>query len=88
MEKLDAILTATLQAANISEALLPTLSCEDIPDLFPGPERFLRREAVWNLFHKEQEVHSNLISLHCTFTISIQSVLTNNSKQNHHNYNK
>ncbi|KAL7871938.1 hypothetical protein SRHO_G00069210 [Serrasalmus rhombeus] len=55
MEKLDAVSAATLQAANISEALLPTLSREDIRDLFPGPEHFLRRKAIWNLFHTDQE---------------------------------
>ncbi|KAI4888329.1 hypothetical protein NFI96_028573, partial [Prochilodus magdalenae] len=42
--------------ANVSETLLPTLSREDIRDLFPGPEHFLRRKAIWNLFHKEQEL--------------------------------
>ncbi|XP_066533784.1 uncharacterized protein [Hoplias malabaricus] len=54
---MDDVTRATLQAANISEALLPTLSREDIRDLLPGPEHFLRRKAIWDLFHKEQEGH-------------------------------
>ncbi|KAL7833768.1 hypothetical protein AOLI_G00287280 [Acnodon oligacanthus] len=51
-----AFATEKMRAADISEALLPTLSRQDIRDLFPGPEHFLRRKATWKLFHKEQEV--------------------------------
>ncbi|KAL7390382.1 hypothetical protein ABVT39_020084 [Epinephelus coioides] len=39
------------QAANISEEMMGTLSREDLRDLFPGPENFLRRKAVWRACH-------------------------------------
>ncbi|KAM3607385.1 uncharacterized protein V6R79_006749 [Siganus canaliculatus] len=42
--------------------MLSTLSREDLRDLFPGPENFLRRKAVWNLCHdvsEEQSVQEN-----------------------------
>ncbi|KAL1252310.1 hypothetical protein QQF64_020106 [Cirrhinus molitorella] len=44
--------------ANIGEDILPTLSREDIRDLFPGPEHFRRRKAIWLLTHKEEQGHS------------------------------
>lgn len=40
-------------AANIDEALLHTLSRDDLRDLFPGPEHFLRRKRVWTLISVE-----------------------------------
>lgn len=40
-------------AANIDEALLHTLSRDDVRDLFPGPEHFLRRKRVWALINPE-----------------------------------
>lgn len=43
-------------AASISAAVLPTLSRDDIRDLFPGPEHFLRRKTIWEIFHKDKEV--------------------------------
>lgn len=33
-----------------------TLSCEDLQDLFPGPENFLRRKAVWRACQDVLEV--------------------------------
>ncbi|TRZ04151.1 hypothetical protein DNTS_000398, partial [Danionella cerebrum] len=41
--------------ANIGAAVLPTLSRDDIRDLFPGPEHFLRRKTIWEMFHKDKE---------------------------------
>lgn len=40
-----------LTAANISEGMMGTLSREDLRDLFPGPENFFRRKAVWHTCH-------------------------------------
>ncbi|KAF1384392.1 hypothetical protein PFLUV_G00119660 [Perca fluviatilis] len=41
------------KTANIDEALLHTLSRDDLRDLFPGPEHFLRRKRVWALINPE-----------------------------------
>ncbi|CAG5850998.1 unnamed protein product, partial [Menidia menidia] len=56
MDKLDDISIATLKAANIGEDLLPLLSRDDIKDLFPGPENFLRRRAIWLVVNKDEKV--------------------------------
>ncbi|CAG5893726.1 unnamed protein product, partial [Menidia menidia] len=42
--------------ANIGEDLLPLLSRDDIKDLFPGPENFLRRRAIWLVVNKDEKV--------------------------------
>ncbi|KAA0721437.1 hypothetical protein E1301_Tti023197 [Triplophysa tibetana] len=55
MEQLDSVTRSTLQAANICAAVLPTLSRNDIRDLFPGPENFLRRKTIWEMFHTDKE---------------------------------
>ncbi|KAK7150817.1 hypothetical protein R3I93_011927 [Phoxinus phoxinus] len=55
MEQLDSVTRSTLQAANISAAVLPSLSRDDIRDLFPGPENFLRRKTIWETFHTDKE---------------------------------
>ncbi|XP_026114434.1 uncharacterized protein LOC113092877 isoform X2 [Carassius auratus] len=55
MEQLDSVTRSTLQDANISAAVLPTLSRDDIRDLFPGPENFLRRKTIWETFHRDKE---------------------------------
>ncbi|XP_076846700.1 uncharacterized protein LOC143491507 [Brachyhypopomus gauderio] len=54
MEKLDEITISTLKEANVGEDLLSSLSRDDIKDLFPGPERFLRR-PLWLAVHKCEE---------------------------------
>ncbi|CAL8259561.1 unnamed protein product [Arctogadus glacialis] len=35
--------------------MLPSLSKEDLLDLFPGPEHFLRRRTIWRLIHDEDK---------------------------------
>ncbi|KAL7406521.1 hypothetical protein ABVT39_021316 [Epinephelus coioides] len=55
MDKLDEVTTATLKEANIGEDLLPTLSRDDIKDLFPGPENFLRRRALWLVVNRDEK---------------------------------
>ncbi|KAM8903512.1 uncharacterized protein AB9W97_007640 isoform 1-T1 [Spinachia spinachia] len=42
-----------LESANIDETLLHTLNRDDLRDLFPGPEHFLRRKRVWALINPE-----------------------------------
>ncbi|XP_076852804.1 uncharacterized protein LOC143508162 [Brachyhypopomus gauderio] len=56
MEKLDEITISTLKEANVGEDLLSSLSRDDIKDLFPGPEHFLRRRALWLAVHKCEEL--------------------------------
>lgn len=41
-------------AANISTDMLPSLSKENLRDLFPGPEHFFRR-TIWRFTHGENE---------------------------------
>ncbi|XP_069370007.1 uncharacterized protein [Paralichthys olivaceus] len=55
MEELDDVTVSVLNAANIDEALLHTLSRDDLRDLFPGPENFLRRKQLWTLISQEDE---------------------------------
>ncbi|XP_076853654.1 uncharacterized protein LOC143508959 [Brachyhypopomus gauderio] len=59
MDTLDEISTATLKAANITEAQLAELTRDDIRDLLPGPKHFFRRKAIWSVAHQEEE-SSNL----------------------------
>ena len=48
-----AVSSNVFTAANISEEMMGTLSREDLRDLFPGPENFFRRKAVWRVCHVE-----------------------------------
>ncbi|KAG5269454.1 hypothetical protein AALO_G00202220 [Alosa alosa] len=57
MEDFDDVTLATLRAANISEDTLHTLSRDDIRDLFPGPEHFLRRKDICLKIHAEDHVY-------------------------------
>ncbi|KAI4886931.1 hypothetical protein NFI96_030450 [Prochilodus magdalenae] len=41
--------TDIFKAANIDEEVLKTLSREDLKDLFPGPENFLKRKKLWDM---------------------------------------
>ncbi|XP_071350260.1 uncharacterized protein [Trachinotus anak] len=58
MEELDDVSVSILRAANITETMMSTLSREDLRDLFPGPENFLRRKAVWRACHGASEEES------------------------------
>ncbi|KAJ8277586.1 hypothetical protein GJAV_G00077080 [Gymnothorax javanicus] len=58
MDELDDVAITTLRAANIGEDLLSSLSRDDIKDLFPGPENFLRRRAIWRVVNKDERVES------------------------------
>ncbi|KAJ8364891.1 hypothetical protein SKAU_G00137220 [Synaphobranchus kaupii] len=58
MDELDDVAVSILRAANISEGIMGTLSREDLRDLFPGPENFLRRKAVWRTCHGVSEEES------------------------------
>lgn len=54
MDKFDETTIETLKAGNIGEDLLRSLSRDDIKDLFPGPEHFLRRRALWLAVNDEK----------------------------------
>ncbi|XP_036390587.1 uncharacterized protein LOC118781697 [Megalops cyprinoides] len=41
-------------AANISDLMLGTLSRDDLRDLFPVPENFIRRKTIWLTIHPEE----------------------------------
>uniref|UniRef100_A0A1A7XTZ6 Si:dkey-174c13.2 n=1 Tax=Iconisemion striatum TaxID=60296 RepID=A0A1A7XTZ6_9TELE len=55
MEKLDDVTVSILKAASIDECMLLTLSRDDLRDLFPGPEHFIRRKHVWSIIHPEED---------------------------------
>ncbi len=63
------------KAAHIGEDMLSALSREDIRDLFPGPEHFLRR--IWLLTHKEEQV-INFKYVICIFFNSWHNFSTDN----------
>ncbi|XP_046714702.1 uncharacterized protein LOC124392061 [Silurus meridionalis] len=58
-KKLDDTTLTILKAANISEGLLHTFSRDDIRDLFPGPEHFLRRRSIWQMIHPEEQASNS-----------------------------
>ncbi|XP_056431932.1 uncharacterized protein LOC130370251 isoform X2 [Gadus chalcogrammus] len=58
MDQLDEVTIATLRAAKIGEDILPSLSREEIKDLFPGPENFHRRRAIWLVVNKDEKVET------------------------------
>uniref|UniRef100_A0AAV2K4A9 Uncharacterized protein n=1 Tax=Knipowitschia caucasica TaxID=637954 RepID=A0AAV2K4A9_KNICA len=55
MEKLDEVTVSILKAASIDERMLLTLNRDDLRDLFPGPEHFIRRKHVWSIIHPEED---------------------------------
>ncbi|KAJ8358433.1 hypothetical protein AAFF_G00439970 [Aldrovandia affinis] len=54
MDKLDDVTVGILRAANISEIMLDTLLRDDLRDLFPGPQNFIRRRTIWHIIHPER----------------------------------
>lgn len=61
-------------AANISKDMLPSLTKEDLRDLFPGPEHFLRRRTIWRLSHDENEVMIDFsrFQISCLVAVSVE----------------
>ncbi|XP_056463623.1 uncharacterized protein LOC130403265 isoform X2 [Gadus chalcogrammus] len=51
MDKLDRVAKDILTAANVDMEALKMLSREELRDLFPGPDHFLRRKSIWDLCH-------------------------------------
>jgi len=71
-----------MAAANIGEDLLPSLSRDDIKYLFPGPENFLRRWAIWLVVNKDEKIRSVFHSVtelfnSTTDVSNIQEMLSN-----------
>ncbi|XP_035806358.1 uncharacterized protein LOC111571818 [Amphiprion ocellaris] len=81
MDTLDEITTATLKDANIGEDILPSLSRDDIKDLFPGPQNFLRRRALWLVVNKqEEETHAEKVPPSTTRASDLSQEEPNTSK--------
>ncbi|CAL8282902.1 unnamed protein product [Boreogadus saida] len=59
LEKLDQVANDILSAAQIDADALHTLSREDLRDLFPGPEHFLRRKSIWKVVHPVEQASSS-----------------------------
>uniref|UniRef100_A0AAV2JN13 Uncharacterized protein n=1 Tax=Knipowitschia caucasica TaxID=637954 RepID=A0AAV2JN13_KNICA len=53
--ELDSVAVEILKAANVDADVLQTLTREDLKDLFPGPEHFRRRKAIWDLAHPVEQ---------------------------------
>ncbi|CAL8363056.1 unnamed protein product [Arctogadus glacialis] len=51
MDDLDDTTLSVLQAADVDEGVLKTLSRDDLLDLLPGPQNFLRRKKLWDHIH-------------------------------------
>lgn len=45
-----------IAAANISDKMLPSLTCLDLKDLLLGPENLMKRKLIWDAVHLEPEV--------------------------------
>lgn len=59
---MDNISASVFKAAGLKMEMLPSLSKEDLRDLFPGPEHFLRRKNIWQLFHEDNESQQSCYS--------------------------
>lgn len=44
-------------AASVDEEALISLSRDDLKDLFPGPENFLRRKKLWDFVCRKVNTH-------------------------------
>ena len=55
-------LLSHITAADITDDILPSLTREDLRDLLPGPENFLKRKRIWEAVHPEVRIHSELKS--------------------------
>ncbi|KAM4585548.1 uncharacterized protein PAE49_004768 isoform 1-T1 [Odontesthes bonariensis] len=55
MEEFEDIVLSVLEAASIDEEALKNLSRDDLKDLFPGPENFLRRKKLWDFINQKCE---------------------------------
>ena len=51
--ELDLLIFLYLLAADVDEDLLPTLTPEDLKELFPNVGDFGRRKRLWTLIHPE-----------------------------------
>ena len=49
--------SCNFKAADVDEGILKTLSREDLLDLLPGPQNFLRRKKLWDHIHPKVNVH-------------------------------
>ncbi|KAM9408140.1 uncharacterized protein KZ484_024336 [Pholidichthys leucotaenia] len=61
MEELDIdnVAKDILTAANIDVGTLKSLSREDLRDLLPGPEHFLRRKYIWEMYNPVEQASNH-----------------------------
>ncbi|XP_041964251.1 uncharacterized protein LOC121721413 isoform X2 [Alosa sapidissima] len=55
MDTFDDATLSLLEAASVDEEALKGLSRDDLRDLFPGPENFLKRKKLWNFISENCE---------------------------------
>ncbi|XP_041959643.1 uncharacterized protein LOC121718630 isoform X2 [Alosa sapidissima] len=55
MDQLDVATQSFLEAASITDEILPLLTREDLRDLLPGPDNFRKRKYIWEAVHSEQD---------------------------------
>ncbi|KAM8737577.1 uncharacterized protein AB9X84_008665 isoform 2-T2 [Acanthopagrus schlegelii] len=60
METFDETTVSLLQAADITDDILPSLTREDLRDLLPGPENFLKWKRIWEAVHPEEVLTSQV----------------------------
>lgn len=53
----DDLANVNFKATNIDKGVLKTLSRDDLKDLFPGPENFLKRKKLWDVIGLKVNVH-------------------------------
>lgn len=47
---------SSITAAGVDEEVLKGLSREDLKDLFPGPQNFLRRKKIWDVISQNAQI--------------------------------
>ncbi|XP_035985581.1 uncharacterized protein LOC118559015 [Fundulus heteroclitus] len=55
MDTFDDATLSVLEAASVDEEALKGLSRDDLRDLFPGPQNFLKRKKLWNVISENFE---------------------------------
>lgn len=57
MSHLKSDMSYQFTAANVDEEALKSLSRDDLKELFPGPEIFLRRKKLWDFISQKVNTH-------------------------------
>ncbi|CAG6022017.1 unnamed protein product [Menidia menidia] len=65
MDTFDDATLSVLEAASLDEEALKVLSRDDLGDLFPGPENFLKRKKLWNFISENCENTTDQYASNC-----------------------